>query len=142
MRDKLKNQTEHPPECFATRLWESSEELGLDLKTIAYGNCRRMFVESFTHSQCLILSVCGTAFEAGTDTTAGTLLFFVVAMLHYPEVLKRAQAEIDSVVGPDGSTIPGFIHMNDLPYCFALTKEVFRYALFRVFFCASTKFLS
>ena len=92
------------------------------------------------HSQYLIFSVCGTAFEAGTDTTAGTLLFFVVAMLHYPEVLKKAQEEIDSVVGSDGSTIPGFIHINDLPYCFALTKEVFRYALFRIFLCGH-KFL-
>lgn len=54
------------------------------------------------------------------------MLWFIVAMLQNPDALKKAQAEIDSVVGEDGLIIPGFAHMSELPYCFALTKEVFR----------------
>lgn len=53
-------------------------------------------------------------------------MWFFVAMLNYPETLKKAQAEIDLVVGADGKTVPSFSHINDLPYTVALTKEVFR----------------
>ena len=48
-----------------------------------------------------------------------------------PHVARKAQDEIDAVVGADGSVIPGFGHMNELPYCFALTREVCRYASVR-----------
>jgi len=71
--------------------------------------------------------VAGSAVEAGTDTTAATVLWFFMAVIIYPETFKRAQEEIDRVVGADGSTMPTFKSMNDLPYCFALTKEIFRW---------------
>lgn len=54
------------------------------------------------------------------------MLWFIMAMLVYPDCRKRAQEEIDAVMGTDGTSMPGFAHMNVLPYCFALTKEVFR----------------
>lgn len=74
-------------------------------------------------------TVLGTSVEAGTDTTAISLLWFIMAMVTYPECMKRAQYEIDTVLGTDGQTLPSFAHMDALPYCFALTKEVFRYVL-------------
>lgn len=70
--------------------------------------------------------VAGSAFEAGTDTTAGTLLWFLMAIVLHPHVLARAQAELDGVLGADGETIPGFAHIDELPYCVAVMKEVFR----------------
>lgn len=70
--------------------------------------------------------VAGSALEAGTDTTAGTMLWFLMAMALYPHTMRKAQAELDSVVGEDGSIMPGFAHINELPYCVALTKEIFR----------------
>ena len=57
------------------------------------------------------------------------MLWFFVAMMVNPSVLKRAQEEIDAVFGYDSHSIPGFVNMDDLPYCFALTKEVFLYVL-------------
>ena len=54
-------------------------------------------------------------------------------MMLNPSVLKRAQEEIDAVFGHDNHSIPGFVNMDDLPYCFALTKEVFRYVLIAFF---------
>ena len=48
-----------------------------------------------------------------------------VAMLHHPEVMKKAQAEIDLVVGP--SRMPEFEDMESLPYVNAVMKEVARY---------------
>ncbi|KAF8531834.1 cytochrome P450 [Gautieria morchelliformis] len=44
------------------------------------------------------------------------------------EELSYTQAEVDAVVGTDGRTIPGFEHVESLPYCAALMKEVFRWA--------------
>lgn len=51
-----------------------------------------------------------------------------MAMVLYPHTMRKAQAELDAVLGSNGQSIPGFAHMNHLPYCVALTKEVFRCA--------------
>lgn len=69
----------------------------------------------------------GTAFEAGTDTTSGSLLWFFMAMVLYPDAMLKAQAELDSVLGKDGEQMPHFEDYDKLPYCVALTKEVFRW---------------
>ena len=46
-------------------------------------------------------------------------------MTLYPGVQKKAQAEIDAVVGPD--RLPSFSDRNSLPYIEALVKEVLRW---------------
>lgn len=46
-------------------------------------------------------------------------------MLAYPDAQKRAQAEIDSVVGR--SRLPSFSDMDHLPYLRAMVKETFRW---------------
>jgi hypothetical protein len=46
-------------------------------------------------------------------------------MILFPEVLKKAQAEIDAVVGND--RLPSFSDRENLPYVDALVKEVFRW---------------
>lgn len=43
----------------------------------------------------------------------------------YPDAQKKAQAEIDSVIGPD--RIPSYEDKESLPYVDALTSEVLRY---------------
>jgi len=63
------------------------------------------------------------------DTTGITLHWFLMAMVLYPHKMKKAQVELDAVLSTDGQSIPGFAHINHLPYCVALTKEVFRFAL-------------
>lgn len=50
-----------------------------------------------------------------------------MAMALFPDAMHKAQREIDSVFGAD--TPPSFSAMKDLPYCFALVKEVLRFAL-------------
>ncbi|OCH90315.1 cytochrome P450 [Obba rivulosa] len=94
-------------ECFAARLWDQQAKTGFDLEDLSY--------------------VAGTAFEAGTDTTAATVQWFLMAMLLFPETMRKAQVELDRVLGADGKTIPSFSHMTELPYCAALVKEVFRW---------------
>ena len=46
-------------------------------------------------------------------------------MTLHPTVAKRAQEELDSVVGND--RLPGFEDRDELPYLNALVKEVFRW---------------
>ncbi|KAH9921903.1 cytochrome P450 [Fomitopsis serialis] len=43
----------------------------------------------------------GSALEAGSDTTANTIVTFLLYMLSHPHVLQKARAEIDGVVGPN-----------------------------------------
>lgn len=46
-------------------------------------------------------------------------------MVWYPEVQKKAQAELDAVLGK--GHLPDFSDEASLPYCNALVKEVFRW---------------
>ena len=46
-------------------------------------------------------------------------------MLLYPEVQRKAQAEIDQVIGND--RLPGYEDRQNLPYIDALVKEVLRW---------------
>ena len=55
--------------------------------------------EGFSDDQAAYIS--GTFLEAGSDATSSTLYGFVQAMVLYPEVQKKAQEEIDRVVGKD-----------------------------------------
>ena len=64
-------------------------------------------------------------FGAGSDTTASTLCSAFLALVTHPETLKAAQAELDSVIGPDRT--PTFADEKTLPYVRALAKEVLRW---------------
>lgn len=46
-------------------------------------------------------------------------------MVLYPEAMRKAQAEIDAVVGR--SRLPNFSDRKDLPYVQAIIREVFRW---------------
>ena len=46
-------------------------------------------------------------------------------MTHYPEAMRKAQKEIDQVIGTD--QLPTLEDRPDLPYVECLVKEVIRY---------------
>ena len=46
-------------------------------------------------------------------------------MLHFPEVMRKAQAEIDSVTGPD--RMPEYEDYDSLPYIIAVGNEALRW---------------
>ncbi|KAI1119690.1 putative cytochrome P450 [Nemania abortiva] len=50
--------------------------------------------------------ITGTLLEAGTDTTANALVWFLCAMLVFPTVQERAKAEIDRTIGADRMPLP------------------------------------
>ncbi|CAH1992973.1 unnamed protein product [Acanthoscelides obtectus] len=53
--------------------------------------------ESFSEEQLVALSM--DMFMAGSETTSNTLSFCFLYLILYPEVQKKAQDEIDAVVG-------------------------------------------
>ncbi|EGO23329.1 hypothetical protein SERLADRAFT_472311 [Serpula lacrymans var. lacrymans S7.9] len=57
--------------------------------------------------------------------TATTLIDFILAMVLYPKVQERAQAEIDSVV--DKHRLPNFEDRSSLPYVEAVLRETHRW---------------
>ncbi|KAF9003579.1 cytochrome P450 [Cyathus striatus] len=72
-----------------------------------------------------IKSVAGTMYQAGSDTTAVTLASCILALLEYPDIMKKAQQEIDSVVLP--GSFPEFRDEESLPYITAIVKEILRW---------------
>lgn len=67
----------------------------------------------------------GSLLEAGSDTTSSIIIGFVQAMLVFPEVQKKAQEEIDRVVGKE--RLPTMDDAPDLPYLRAIVKESIRW---------------
>ena len=62
---------------------------------------------------------------AGMDTTAATVQHFLRAMLSYPEIQRRAQAEIDQVIGLHKR--PTLDDKPSLPYIKAIYLESLRW---------------
>ncbi|KAK3903560.1 O-methylsterigmatocystin oxidoreductase [Staphylotrichum tortipilum] len=79
--------------------------------------------EGFSDDQACYIT--GTLLEAGSDTTSSTLYAFVQAMLLYPDIQKKAQAEIERVVG--SSRLPTMDDERDLQYIRAIVKESLRW---------------
>ncbi|GAO15621.1 uncharacterized protein UV8b_04798 [Ustilaginoidea virens] len=72
-----------------------------------------------------IKDAAGILYGGGADTTAGVLGAFALAMAMFPEVQRKAQREIDAVVGPD--RLPGLQDQERLPYVSAVAKEALRW---------------
>ncbi|KAF8826442.1 hypothetical protein HHX47_DHR5000291 [Lentinula edodes] len=71
------------------------------------------------------ISFTSSMLERAADTTVSAIYAFFLAMTLYPEVARKAQAEIDAVVGND--RLPTFADREHLPYVDAVVKEVFRW---------------
>lgn len=90
--------------CFAVDLLKSQKQEGFTDKFGAY--------------------LAGAILEAGTDTTSNTLYGFVQAMILFPDVQKKAQAEIDRVVG---DRLPEIDDLENMQYIRGCMKESLRW---------------
>ncbi|KAF9228919.1 cytochrome P450 [Gyrodon lividus] len=66
-----------------------------------------------------------TAILGASGTTSSALLVFTLAMVQNPHVWRRAQAEIDAVIGKD--RLPDFDDRPSLPYLEAVLRETIRW---------------
>lgn len=73
----------------------------------------------------LIALLGGVTIKGGSDTSAATLTSAVQALITWPEVQKKAQAELDRVVGDD--RLPTIADYSQLPYIAMLIKETMRW---------------
>ncbi|XP_053566110.1 cytochrome P450 2F3 [Bombina bombina] len=102
-------------------------------------NCPRDFVDSFLNkieeeagnpdSHFTMDSLTYTTFNlfiAGTETTSSTIRWALRFMLAYPEIQKKIQNEIDSVLGSE--KCPSLEDRVRLPYTDAVIHEVQRFA--------------
>ncbi|KAE9384604.1 cytochrome P450 [Gymnopus androsaceus JB14] len=64
-------------------------------------------------------------YGAGTETTFATSLTFVLAMAMNQDIQKKAQLEIDSIIGTD--RLPTIADAAQLPYTMAVIKETMRW---------------
>ncbi|TCD66360.1 hypothetical protein EIP91_001466 [Steccherinum ochraceum] len=70
-------------------------------------------------------NVLAIAYAAAADTTTAALESFLLAMALHPDVQRKAQAELDAVVGP--SRLPEFEDLEGMPYIQAVLMEVLRW---------------
>ncbi|KAJ3524602.1 hypothetical protein NM688_g8533 [Phlebia brevispora] len=76
-------------------------------------------------TESIIQQVAGAAYAAGSDTALSVLATFVLAMVLYPEVQKKAREELDRVIGQD--RLPTFEDDTQLPYITAIYREAMRW---------------
>ncbi|KAI0341374.1 cytochrome P450 [Trametopsis cervina] len=75
----------------------------------------------------LIKAAAASLYSGGADTTPSSLASFILAMTLYPHVQARAQAEVESVIGPAGQRLPSFSDRPHLPYVEAIVLELLRW---------------
>ncbi|KAH8112313.1 cytochrome P450 [Phellopilus nigrolimitatus] len=98
------NAGEDVPDCLAKTMILSRESENLD---------------------DLDMAILASAFMiGGVETTASIMQWFSALIPAYPEIQKKAQEELDRVVGRD--RLPTIEDEKDLPYCHAIVKEVER----------------
>lgn len=101
-KDRLRAGQAKP--CFCVDLVKAQEETGISDPMASY--------------------VSNSLLEAGSDTTAATLVGFVQALLLFPEVAAAGRAEIDRVCG---DRIPDLNDLEHLPYVRGCMKESLRW---------------
>lgn len=93
-----------PMESFADRLIEQQEQLGWSWHSLYFMG--------------------GLMMEAGSDTMSGAINSFLLLMTKFPDAYKKAQAQVDAIVG-DGRS-PVWSDFDNLPEVNALVKETMR----------------
>ncbi|KAB8261239.1 cytochrome P450 [Aspergillus pseudonomiae] len=78
-----------------------------------------------SYEETVIKWAAASFYGGGSDTTVSTMSSFFLVMALFPEAQRKAQAEIDRVVGPD--RLPSFQDRENLPYIDAMVKEILRW---------------
>ncbi|KAF2124375.1 cytochrome P450 [Dothidotthia symphoricarpi CBS 119687] len=125
-----------PLRRYAKKLHEKESELYIGhwlnvKKAIKNGTARPCLCFDLARAQdeegfsdALAGYVSGSMLEAGSDTTAATLIGFFQAMVLFPEAAKAAQEELDRVCG---DRFPTLDDEPNLPYIRACVKESMRW---------------
>ncbi|KAF7340729.1 Cytochrome P450 [Mycena sanguinolenta] len=92
-------------ETFIEKILDRQEELGLSREMIPY--------------------ICGVLLDGGAETSSSFLQSLVLCLVRSPASLRKAQEEIDNVVGDE--RLPVSSDLEALPYVQAVIKETHRF---------------
>ncbi|TRX94103.1 hypothetical protein FHL15_004871 [Xylaria flabelliformis] len=101
---------------------------------MARGNFEQSYVSDFYRSKGGTLSpkdeydlkwTALSVYGGGADTTVSTISSFWLAMTLYPDVQRKAQEEIDRVIGT--GRLPSYSDRDNLPYINAIVDEAWRF---------------
>jgi cytochrome P450 len=98
---------------------EEQEEMEEAIKDVA----SIFFAGEFSENYNILLYL--TYVLAGSDTIISVLLTFMLMVIIHQDAQKKAQEELDRVVGRD--RLPDFSDLPHLPYLGALVRESIRY---------------
>ncbi|XP_039995838.1 steroid 17-alpha-hydroxylase/17,20 lyase [Xiphias gladius] len=87
-------------------------------------NTAEVSAESVGLSEDHLLMTVGDIFGAGVETTTTVLKWAITYLIHYPQVQRRIQEELDTKVGRGRS--PQLSDRGSLPYLEATIREVLR----------------
>ncbi|KAF9485107.1 cytochrome P450 [Pholiota conissans] len=73
----------------------------------------------------MLKEAAAAVYGAGVGTTSSTVMVFFIAMITYLDIQKKAQDEIDRVVG--GDRLPNYDDQPSLPYITAVLRETLRW---------------
>jgi cytochrome P450 / NADPH-cytochrome P450 reductase len=73
-----------------------------------------------------MVAQCITFLVAGHETTSGLLSFAISYLIKHPDVVARAQEEVDRVLGTDTSVLPTFQQIQGLTYVTQILNETLR----------------
>ena len=73
-----------------------------------------------------MVAQCITFLVAGHETTSGLLSFAISYLIKHPEVVARAQEEVDRVLGTDTSVLPTYQQIQGLTYVTQILNETLR----------------
>ncbi|KAI0753482.1 cytochrome P450 [Daedaleopsis nitida] len=106
---------------------QTKKSLALGTAKISYAATLLQETSPATGSkeEAAIRDTAALAYGAGFETTVTAGEVFLLAMVLYPDVQKKAHEELDRVVGTD--RLPDFSDRSQLPYISAIMKEVFRW---------------
>uniref|UniRef100_A0A5B6ZMB2 Uncharacterized protein n=1 Tax=Davidia involucrata TaxID=16924 RepID=A0A5B6ZMB2_DAVIN len=102
----------------------NSEELGGRKKTMIEVLLSLQEIEPEYYTDEIIRGIMLVLLAAGTDTSAGTMEWALSLLLNNPEVLKKAQDEIDKQVGQH--RLVNESDIADLPYLRCIINETMR----------------
>ncbi|TCD64419.1 hypothetical protein EIP91_004100 [Steccherinum ochraceum] len=102
----------NPPACLATELLEEN---------------RAKYAGTPAHAAFdeVAKNIISVAYHVAADTTTSSCEAFLVAMAMYPDIQRKAQAELDRIVGPD--RLPEFDDLPHMPYLRAVVMETGRW---------------
>ncbi|CAA7263104.1 unnamed protein product [Cyclocybe aegerita] len=83
-------------------------------------------VDTDPDAERVMCNIAWASYTAAVETTVSATGWFFYAMLLHPRVQRKAQAEIDSIIG--AGRLPTFADRPSLPYIEAIYREVMRYA--------------